>query len=148
MKTIVLAMFAFLLLDACNSKKTDTKIDFNTAFSYYASPMENEGEATFLTIQEGAKVELYRGNDTLRSDLTNDEINIISAAISSISVWDTTYESKSSYRFETITRLNKQGIATLKRIENSDAPKPVVDLLKECAEITKRLRGGSVKKTV
>ncbi len=115
------------------------EIPTTTTYSYYASPIPG-GEATILLIKESKTAELYRTNDTLLSNLTDDEAEEFTAAANAVPEWNKKYDSNPANEYEDLRKIAPQGETNIYRTMGSEAPAPADRILKICKRIAERLR--------
>ncbi len=148
MKYLLICILLLSFSIGCTEKKTtkiqtesgkEVEIPTTTTYSYYASPLPGE-EATILLIKESNAAELYRTNDTLYSDLTNDEEEEFTAATVAIPEWNKRYESNPANEYEEIRKIAPRSETSIYRTTGSEAPAAVARLLKVCKTVAERLR--------
>ncbi len=133
-----LACAALVLCVACDGRP-DSPISEHTTLDYYASPYGSEGTKNLL-VREGYQAELYGIADTIKGELTDAEMHALSASLKAVAKWDTLYEATPSDRYETIRKIDPEGIASIRRSYGSEAPAAVDELLKTLNSVATRLR--------
>jgi hypothetical protein len=117
----------------------EIEVPTTTTYSYYSSAFDGR-PTTYLLVKDIKRAELYRANDTLISELTDDEKDEFTEAVNGISKWNVEYNTNNVNEFEEIRKIAPEGESNIYRSFGSTAPAPVERLLKTCVKIAERLR--------
>jgi hypothetical protein len=157
-KLFILITSAFLVFGCTKNNDSDVEtttvktesgkeiqVPTTTTYYYYSSAY-NGRPTTYLLVKDISTAELYRANDTLKSELTSDEKEDFEEAVKAVSQWNMKYNSNNINEFEEIRKIAPEGETNIYRSFGSKTPAQADRLLKECGEIADRLRRESGEK--